>query len=73
MLNVVTDESGLLCFENLTLCPYDKNLLDFSLLTAADREYINEYHKRVWTELSPKLFGEESVLAWLKEATSPLP
>lgn len=70
---VVTEKEGFNRFHNITLCPYDKNLLDFSLLTAADREYINEYHKRVWTELSPKLFEEESVLAWLKEATSPLP
>jgi Xaa-Pro aminopeptidase len=70
---VVTEKEGFNRFHNITLCPYDKNLLDFSLLTAGDREYINEYHKRVWTELSPKLFGEESVLAWLKEATSPLP
>ena len=45
---VVVERDGLKGFDNLTLCPYDKNLLDHSLLTQADVVFINEYHKRVW-------------------------
>lgn len=55
MLVVVTDEKGHLTFENLTLCPYDKNLLDLNLLSHSDKEFINIYHQRVWTLLSPHL------------------
>lgn len=58
MLVVVTDSEGLLTFENMTLCPYDKNLLDLSLLSQSDRAFINEYHERVWKLVSPHLEGD---------------
>ena len=70
---VVTEEGGFNRFHNITLCPYDKRLLDQSLLGEADKEYINGYHARVWAKLAPKLAGDEATLAWLKEATAPLP
>ena len=41
------EKEGYLRFENLTLCPYDKNLIDVNLLTKNDIDYINKYHKRV--------------------------
>jgi Xaa-Pro aminopeptidase len=34
-------------FENLTVCPYSKELIDPSLLTPQDKEYINRFHKKV--------------------------
>ena len=67
---VVVEKDGLKGFENLTLCPYDKNLFDHSLLTQNDIAFINEYHKRVWNEVSPHLEGDEESLKWLKEATA---
>jgi Xaa-Pro aminopeptidase len=42
-------------FECLTLCPYDLNLIDESLLTKKDRECINKYHARVRETLVPLL------------------
>lgn len=59
MLVVVTDEKGYLTFENLTLCPYDKNLLDLNLLSNSDKQFINAYHQRVWDLISPHLNGDE--------------
>lgn len=54
-------------FESVTLCPFDLNLLEPSLLTDAERAWLNRYHREVFTKLSPHLAGE--VLAWLQEAT----
>ena len=72
MLVVVTDPDGLLSFENMTLCPYDKNLLDVNLLSEADKKFIDQYHQRVWDMISPNLEGDQETLDWLKKATSPI-
>lgn len=48
ILVVVKKHDGkFLGFENVTLCPYERELLDHSQLTKADVDYINEYHERV--------------------------
>ncbi|HQZ13657.1 MAG TPA: aminopeptidase P family protein [Devosia sp.] len=54
-------------FETLTLCPIDLRLVEPKLLTEAERDWLNAYHKRVWREIGPAVTGE--VKAWLKEAT----
>ena len=69
---LVHEKDGFNYFENLTLCPYDKNLLAKDLLSQADIAYINEYHHRVWDTLSPKLQDDQTALEWLKQATSPI-
>lgn len=57
-------------FETLTLVPIDKRLIDISLLDLRHINWINNYHKRVYSELSPILTEEER--AWLSERTSAL-
>ncbi|NOZ14131.1 MAG: aminopeptidase P family protein [Acidobacteria bacterium] len=57
-------------FENLTVCPIDIGLVDVSLLTGAELDYLNRYHRFVFDTLSPFLEGEE--LEWLKRATRAL-
>ncbi|MEO6395515.1 MAG: aminopeptidase P family protein [Devosia sp.] len=57
-------------FETLTLCPVDLRLIDESLLTASERDWLNAYHKRVFREIGPALKG--GTKSWLKEATRPL-
>jgi Xaa-Pro aminopeptidase len=54
-------------FETLTLAPIDLRLVDEKLLTPAERDWLNAYHKRVWREIGPSVTGP--VKAWLKEAT----
>lgn len=70
-LVVVTEstvgEGRFLEFETLTLCPIDTRLVDLKLMTDAEREWLNAYHRRVWREIGPSVGG--SVKAWLKEAT----
>ncbi len=64
------DYDGFLEFETLTLVPIDKRLIDPALLVPAERNWLDAYHQRVWTEIGPKLEGD--VKRWLQNATSPL-
>ncbi|MFT6809855.1 MAG: Xaa-Pro aminopeptidase [Saprospiraceae bacterium] len=58
---VITQKStieGFLCHHNVTLYPMDLNMIDVSLLSPHDIDWINEYQIRVYAALSPLLFGE---------------
>lgn len=57
-------------FEALTLIPMDKRLFDKKLMTEAEIEWVNRYHQRVYTTLSPLLAGAD--LTWLRQATAAL-
>lgn len=46
-------------FETLTLCPLFVDSLDASLLTKEEKAWLNKYHSRVETALSPYLEGVE--------------
>ena len=54
----------------LTLCPIDKAPIDVQLLTDEELQWLNDYHARVYEELSPLL--DEAHRLWLQEATAPL-
>ncbi len=41
-----------LFFENLTLAPIDKDLVNFELLTTAEKNYLFKYHFEVYTKIS---------------------
>jgi Xaa-Pro aminopeptidase len=58
----------MMCFETLTLAPFDKGLIVESLLTADEKYWLSQYHRRVLGELTPFLDDEEA--AWLKTACS---
>ncbi|CAM9471670.1 unnamed protein product [Ectocarpus fasciculatus] len=58
-------------FAPLTFIPMQKKLLDQTLLTSKELDWLDEYHEMVWTKLH-KLVEDEEALAWLKEATAPV-
>ncbi|KAM3136145.1 hypothetical protein pb186bvf_011767 [Paramecium bursaria] len=58
-------------FDNITLCPYDRNLIDLELLSPKDRKYIDDYHLKVRETLLP-LVEEEISRQWLIRMTEPL-
>ena len=69
--DTISEEFGeFLKFEPLTLYPYDKKLIDVSMLTDEELNWINEYHKKVEEHLSAHL--DDAHKAWLKEKTSPI-
>ena len=57
-------------FEPLTLCHFDTSCLEVSLLTEAERAWLNRYNEHVYRTLSPRLPAE--VAAWLRSRTLPV-
>ena len=53
-----------LYFENLTLVPIEKELINYKLLNSKEKKYLNNYHKKVYLTLNPYLNKAEK--NWLK-------
>lgn len=66
-----TDFGRFLRFEPLTLCPYDLRAVDGTMLSAAEKAQINDYHEKVAQTLLP-LLDEETDKQWLREACRPI-
>lgn len=66
----VGGEREMLTFENLTLVPYDKKLMNMDQLSLEERQWIDSYHQKVWDNLA-QIINSEAV-EWLREATAPL-
>jgi Xaa-Pro aminopeptidase len=54
-------------FEPVTLCPINTDLVDPGLMSGEQIAWLNDYHKRVYRELAPRL--DRAHKAWLKKAT----
>jgi Xaa-Pro aminopeptidase len=57
-------------FETLTLVPFDRRLIDPSLLTRDELSWLNAYHAEVRRRIGPLLKGRDK--AWLRQATAPI-
>ncbi|XP_047179946.1 aminopeptidase P2 isoform X2 [Vigna umbellata] len=57
-------------FEKLTYVPIQIKLVDLSLLSGAEIDWLNNYHSLVWEKVSPFLDG--SALQWLWSNTRPI-
>lgn len=55
-------------FENITWTPMDKRLINLSLMTQDEIDWLNQYHANVFEKLSPHLDGD--ALEWLKTNTN---
>lgn len=65
-----TEFGDFYAFDVLTLCPFERRLIDTALLSDGEKGMIDAYHGWVYSELAGKLSEPES--AWLKAATLPL-
>ncbi|WP_312797989.1 aminopeptidase P family protein [Tianweitania sp.] len=57
-------------FETLTLCPFERRLIDPSLLTPDEQSWLDTYHAWVQRELASLVSGDAA--KWLEEKTQPL-
>lgn len=57
-------------FEDLTLVPYCRKLIETSLLTARERAWIDGYHALVRDQIGPRL--PDAARAWLEREAAPL-
>ncbi|MCH5224719.1 MAG: aminopeptidase P family protein [Muribaculaceae bacterium] len=62
-----TDFGPFFRFKTLTLFPYDQSLIETSLLSQQEVDWINDYHRKVYSRLAPLLSDEEKT--WLAEKT----
>ena len=60
----------MLSFETLTLAPFDRELIDRDLLDAHEVDWINTYHKLVYTRLADHI--PTDVRRWARNAIKPL-
>ena len=55
-----TTEDEWLAFETLTLCFYDTSLIEMSIMTEDEIDWLNAYHVRVYKEIAPLLNADEA-------------
>ena len=70
LLIVPSRHNGFLEFRNLTLYPYEKQLIDLDLLTNVQKIYINRYHEQVYNKL--KRYLKQNEKSWLLKKTEHL-
>ncbi|KAH7910665.1 peptidase M24, structural domain-containing protein [Hygrophoropsis aurantiaca] len=64
--------NGYLKFEHVTMCPIHTKLIDFSILSAEEKDWLNAYHAETLEKVSPLLVNDPRALAWLKKECSPV-
>ncbi|MDE6649002.1 MAG: aminopeptidase P family protein [Muribaculaceae bacterium] len=52
-------------FRNLTLFPFDKNLIEWEIMTQEEKAWLEDYHREVCSRLSPLLSPDEA--KWLSD------
>lgn len=65
-----SDHGRFLRFETVTLCHIDSSLVEVSLLDEEELNWLNSYHEKVWSELSPRLKDDER--KYLRKKTLPI-
>ncbi|KAL3723865.1 hypothetical protein ACJRO7_035955 [Eucalyptus globulus] len=63
-------DKGYLSFEHITWAPYQTKLINLSLLTTEEIDWLNAYHSKCRDILAPYL--DDAEMAWLKKATEPV-
>ncbi|UWQ44482.1 aminopeptidase P family protein [Leisingera aquaemixtae] len=69
-LDTSDPERDMLCWRTLTFAPVDRRLVDASLLTADEKDWLDSYHREVAAKIGPQL--SPAAQAWLDAATAPL-
>lgn len=64
------ESEDFLCFEDLTLYPISKQLIDIQMLNDSEKKWLNTYHERVFQALSPQL--TEAERDWLNPQCAPI-
>jgi len=65
VITVESENKGFYAFETITLFPIDQSLIERSLMTQTEIDWLNNYHKMVYEKLSPRLNEAEKL--WMKD------
>ena len=61
-------EKKYLKFAKLTMIPIQKNLINVSLMTKKELDWLDSYHEEVFAKVSPLLEEESPAMNWLKKS-----
>lgn len=61
------DYGSFLCFDALTLVPFERSAIIAEELSTKEKEWLNKYHQKVFETIAPYLTEEEA--GWLREET----
>ncbi|WP_428818995.1 M24 family metallopeptidase [Microbulbifer sp. MCCC 1A16149] len=64
------EHAGFLEFEELTLAPIDRQLIEPTLMTEKELQWLNDYHRKVRETLMPLV--DEKTQVWLDAVTQPI-
>ncbi|KAA8496181.1 Xaa-Pro aminopeptidase 1 [Porphyridium purpureum] len=56
-------------FENITHVPIQQSLLELSLMSQSELDWLNDYHMRIWHKLRHAWPWTDDELRWLEDAT----
>jgi len=65
-------EKKFLKFVKLTMIPIQKNLIDVSLMTDKELDWLDGYHQEVLSKVGPLLEEGSPSMAWLKKSCEPI-
>jgi Xaa-Pro aminopeptidase len=71
LMAVRETDNGMLGFETITFAPFDRSLVDASLMSESELSWLNQYHDNVNNKLSPLLADTDQ--EWLLQATAEIP
>lgn len=63
-------KEGYMCFETLTVYPFEHSLINLALLDQREIDWINMYHWDAYEKISPHLTGD--VLSWFEKKCAPI-
>jgi Xaa-Pro aminopeptidase len=61
-------EKRFLKFAKLTMIPIQQNLVDISLMTKDELDWMDAYHQEVFEKVSPLLEDDSLAMTWLKKS-----
>src|SRR5258705_4430805 len=64
-------EKGMLGFETITMAPIDLDLVEPTMLTREERDWLNAYHAQVRAAVAPAMADDDNRV-WLAQATRPI-
>ena len=64
-------DKAYLGFEHVTMVPYCRNLIDETLLSAEEKQWLNNSSKEILANTESYFKDDELTLAWLRRETQP--
>ncbi|XP_055315123.1 xaa-Pro aminopeptidase 1-like [Sitodiplosis mosellana] len=59
-------------FDDITMVPIQKKMINVDLLSESEIQWLNEYHAGVRNNVSPLLSDNSNILEWLERETQPI-